>query len=67
MNIYIGYHNKFENGKYVILATTQSKAVAMFIAQSYKDAYKRAGIDTIIVLYNEIELDELPEGWKYAD
>lgn len=67
MTVYIGYRNKWEKGKFIVLATTKSKAVANFISQSYKDAYKRNGMKTVIEMHDKEELDELPEGWKYAD
>ena len=61
----VGYYNKPESKEdFVILATMDSKNVAMFVRDSYRDAYKRAGIQTEALLLEE---REVPKHHRFAN
>lgn len=51
---YIGYNDN--KGIFVILATTTSRAVAMFIRDSYRTAYKNIGLESELLIFNEESL-----------
>ena len=65
MNYSIGYYNKLYNRRniFVVMAQTESKAVAMFIRDSYRDAYKRNGISTELVIVE----GNLPKEHRFAE
>ena len=64
MNKYVvGYYNKPNKKDFVILATMESENVAMFVRDSYNDAYKRAGINTSAVMF---KYNEVPKPYRYT-
>ena len=55
------YVNKFAT--FVILTTMDSNAVAMFVRDSYNEAYKRAGITTVAVMLHK---SEVPKKYRFS-
>ena len=61
----VGYYNKVATkDDFVILVTTDSKSVAMFVRESYNNAYKEAGITTEAVLLASCEV---PKNYRFAE
>lgn len=60
-NFYVGYYDSKDI--FVIFATTTSRAVAMFIRDSYRAAYEKIGIQTGVLIYKE---EELPKKHRNA-
>lgn len=61
----VGYYNKRATKEdFVILATMDSKAVAMFIRDSYNEAYKRNGWDLKTVV---LASHEVPKKYRFAE
>ena len=60
----VGYYNKVATkDDFVILATMDSKNVAMFVRDSYNEAYKRAGLTTkAVILYKS----EVPKKYRFS-
>ena len=60
----VGYFNKVATkDDFVILATMDSNAVAMFVRDSYNEAYKRAGLTTKAVL---LASHEVPKKYRFS-
>lgn len=49
---------------FVILATMDSKNVAMFVRESYNEGYKRAGLTTKAVL---LASHEVPKNYRFSE
>jgi hypothetical protein len=65
MRYSIGYYNKESIKKdFVILAQTESKYVAMFIRDSYRDSYKKVGFTTTVELIDGEE--NIPKDHRFA-
>jgi hypothetical protein len=64
-NYVVGYYSLDENHNkiFVILATSESKYVAMFIRDSYRSAWKNVGISTQALLY---ESHQVPKNYTFA-
>ena len=61
----VGYYNKVATkDDFVILATTDSKNVAMFVRESYDNAYKEVGITTEVVMLTS---HEVPKNYQFAE
>ena len=60
----VGYFNKLATkDDFVILTTMDSNAVAMFVRDSYNEAYKRAGITTVAVMLHK---SEVPKKYRFS-
>ena len=60
----VGYYNKVATkDDFVILATMDSKNVAMFVRESYNESYKRVGITTVAVMLHK---SEVPKKYKFS-
>lgn len=60
----VGYYNKVATkDDFVILATMDSKNVAMFVRESYNESYKRAGLITKAVL---LASHEVPKNYRFS-
>ena len=60
----VGYFNKVAtNDDFVILTTMDSNAVAMFVRDSYNEAYKKVGIETIAVI---LQKSEVPKKYRFS-
>ena len=60
----VGYFNKVATkDDFVILATMDSKNVAMFVRDSYNEAYERAGLTTKAVL---LASHEVPKKYRFS-
>ena len=60
----VGYYNKVATkDDFVILATMDSKNVAMFVRDSYNEAYNRAGITTVAVMLHK---SEVPKKYRFS-
>ena len=60
----VGYFNKLAtNDDFVILTTMDSNAVAMFVRDSYNEAYKKAGLTTKAVL---LASHEVPKNYRFS-
>ena len=60
----VGYFNKVATkDDFVILATMDSKNVAMFTRDSYKEAYKKVGITAETVLLHK---SEVPKKYRFS-
>ena len=60
----VGYFNKVATkDDFVILTTMDSNAVAMFVRDSYNDAYKKAGITTVAVMLHK---SEVPKKYRFS-
>ena len=61
----VGYYNKKATKEdFVILATMDARAVAMFVRDSYNKCYKNAGISTEAVL---LPSHEVPKKFRFAE
>ena len=61
----VGYYNKVATkDDFVILATMDSNAVAMFVRDSYNEAYKRVGLTTKAVL---LASNEVPKNHRFSE
>ena len=61
----VGYYNKVATKDgFVILATMDSKNVAMFVRESYNNAYKEVGITTEVVL---LASHEIPKNYRFSE
>ena len=61
----VGYFNKVAtNDDFVILTTMDSNAVAMFVRDSYNEAYNRAGITTVAVMLHK---SEVPKKYRFSE
>ena len=61
----VGYYNKVATkDDFVILATMDSKNVAMFVRDSYNEAYKRVGLTTEAVL---LVSHEVPKNYRFSE
>lgn len=61
----VGYFNKSATkDDFVILATMDSYAVAMFVRDSYNEAYKKTGITTIAVI---LDKTEVPKKYRFSE
>ena len=61
----VGYFNKVATkDDFVILATMDSNSVAMFVRDSYNEAYKRAGLTTKAVL---LASHEVPKNYRFSE
>lgn len=61
----VGYYNKVATkDDFVILATMDSKNVAMFVRESYNEGYKRAGLTTKAVLLHK---SEVPKKYRFSE
>ena len=61
----VGYFNKLATkDDFVILATMDSFSVAMFVRDSYNEAYKKAGITTIAVI---LDKTEVPKKYRFSE
>ena len=61
----VGYYNKVATkDDFVILATMDSKNVAMFVRNSYNNAYKEVGIITEAVL---LASRDVPKNYRFAE
>lgn len=61
----VGYFNKRATKEdFVILATMDSKNVAMFVRESYNAAYKNAGLSTEAIM---LASHEVPKNHRFAD
>ena len=61
----VGYYNKVATkDDFVILATMDSFSVAMFVRDSYNEAYKKAGITTIAVI---LDKTEVPKKYRFSE
>lgn len=61
----VGYYNKAAaKDDFVILATMDSKNVAMFVRESYNNAYKEVGITTETVL---LASRDVPKNYRFAE
>lgn len=61
----VGYFNKVATkDDFVILATMDSKNVAMFVRESYNDAYKKAGLTTEAVMLGS---HEVPKKYRFSN
>ena len=61
----VGYFNKLATkDDFVILATMDSFSVAMFVRDSYNEAYKKAGITTIAVI---LDKTEVPAKYRFSE
>jgi hypothetical protein len=61
----VGYYNKVATkDDFVILATMDSKNVAMFVRDSYNEAYKRVGLTTEAVL---LASHEVPKNYRFSE
>lgn len=61
----VGYYNKVATkDDFVILATMDSKNVAMFVRESYNEGYKRAGLTTKAVL---LASREVPKNYRFSE
>ena len=61
----VGYYNKVATkDDFVILATMDSKSVAMFVRESYNEAYKKAGLTTKAVLLASYEV---PKNYRFSE
>lgn len=58
------YNNKAMKDDFVILTTMDSKNVAMFVRESYNDAYKKVGMSTRVVM---LASREVPRNHRFAD
>lgn len=60
----VGYFNKVATNDYfVILTTMDSNSVAMFVRDSYNEAYKKAVITTEAVLLHQ---NEVPKKYRFS-
>ena len=60
----VGYFNKLATeDDFVILTTMDSNAVAMFVRDSYNEAYKKAGLTTKAVL---LASHEVPKNYRFS-
>lgn len=60
----VGYYNKVTTkDDFVILATMDSKCTAMFVRDSYNDAYQRNGIETKAIM---LASHEVPKNHRFA-
>ena len=60
----VGYFDKVSTkDDFVILTTMDSNAVAMFVRDSYNEAYKRAGLTTKAVL---LASHEVPKNYRFS-
>lgn len=60
----VGYFNKVATKEdFVILATTDAKAVAMFVRETYNTAYKNTGMSTEAVM---LASHEVPKKHRFA-
>ena len=61
----VGYYNKAATkDDFVILATMDSKNVAMFVRDSYNEGYKIAGLTTEAVW---LARREVPKNYRFAE
>ena len=61
----VGYFNKVATkDDFVILTTMDSNAVAMFVRESYNEAYKKVGITTEAVL---LASHEVPKNYRFSE
>lgn len=61
----VGYFNKVATkDDFVILATMDSKNVAMAIRDSYNESYKRVGLTTELVL---LASHEIPKNHRFSE
>ena len=61
----VGYFNKVATkDDFVILTTMDSNAVAMFVRESYNEAYKKAGLTTEAVL---LASHEVPKNYRFSE
>ena len=60
----VGYFNKVATkDDFVILATMDSKNVAMFVRESYNESYKRAGLTTVAFMLHK---SEVPKKYRFS-
>ena len=60
----VGYYNKVATkDDFVILATMDSNSVAMFVRDSYNEAYKKVGITTVAVMLHK---SEVPKKYRFS-
>ena len=61
----VGYFNNVATkDDFVILTTMDSNAVAMFVRDSYNEAYKKAGLTTKAVL---LASHEVPKKYRFSE
>ena len=61
----VGYYNKVATkDDFVILATMDSNAVAMFVRESYNEAYKKNGLLTEAVLLASYKV---PKNYRFSE
>lgn len=61
----VGYYNKAAaKDDFVILATMDSKNVAMFVRESYNNAYKEVGITIEVVMLTS---HEVPKNYRFSE
>ena len=61
----VGYYNKVATkDDFVILATMDSFSVAMFVRESYNEAYKKVGLTTEAVL---LASNEVPKNYRFSE
>ena len=61
----VGYFNESATkDDFVILATMDSFSVAMFVRDSYNEAYKKVGIETIAVM---LQKSEVPKKYRFSE
>ena len=58
------YNNKAQKDDFVILATTDAYAAAMFIRESYNEAYKKVGMEANAIL---LASNEVPKHHRFSD
>ena len=67
----VGYYNKVATkDDFVILATMDSKNVAMFVRDCYNESYKRAGLTTKSGLTTKAVLlasHEVPKNYRFSE
>lgn len=51
-----------KEGRFLVLATMDSRYAGMFVRDAYNEAYKKAGLHTKAVLLEE---DKVPNNWKF--
>ena len=60
----VGYFNKpATKDDFVIFITTDSNAVAMFVRDSYNEAYEKVGMKIVAVMLHK---REVPKNYRFA-
>ena len=61
--VLVYFNNVATKDDFVILTTMDSNAVAMFVRDSYNEAYKKAGLTTKAVL---LASHEVPKNYRFS-